>query len=97
MSPKMSREQVVLSSSQRSNRRLPTTRPDKPSPIPEVLVKSPDNRELFHKQRRFLTKLIANSLHGGAITIRQSQQEEESVVARNTDGSIELRFDQVRN
>ena len=30
------------------------------------------------------------------ITIRQSKQEEESVVARNTDGSIELRFSQVR-
>ena len=35
------------------------------------------------------------SLHG-TITTRQSQQEEESVVARNTDGSIELRFSQVR-
>ena len=28
--------------------------------------------------------------------MRRAQQEEESVVARNTDGSIQLRLDQVR-
>ena len=58
MSEKMSREQVSQRSSRMSTSRgkstmMPTTRADKPSPIPEVSLKSSDNRELFHKQRRF--------------------------------------------
>ena len=73
MSGKMSREQLSQRSSSRMSSRgrsMMTTRADKPSPIPEVSVKSSDNRELFHKQRRFFTNLIVLSINEDGTTGR---------------------------
>ena len=75
MSGKMNREQLSQRSSSRMSSRgrstmMPTNRADKPSPIPEVSVKSSDNRELFHKQRRFFTNLIVLSINEDGTTGR---------------------------
>ena len=89
-SPQMTREHLSSqrSSSRASSRKLPTTRVDKPSPIPEVgLSKSADFDKITSNE---------NYVDGKKHWWHWQLQEEESVVARNTDGSIQLKLDQVR-
>ena len=90
----VSREQRSSSRASSSSRRqqITSTRPDKPSPIPEV----GQITELPHKQivmRHW--NILTGAKQINLDTFDCALQEEESVVARNTDGSIQLRLDQV--